>query len=63
MLELLLSAAPDMLNAVNDDHGTPMAFAASTGQDQAVSFLLEAGASDEAILEYERSSLFMAVAR
>lgn len=63
LLELLLAAAPGSLNAVNADHGTPMAFAAHTGQDRAVSFLLSAGASDEAILAHERSSLFLAVSR
>ncbi|CAM9160827.1 unnamed protein product, partial [Ectocarpus sp. 8 AP-2014] len=63
LLELLLSEAPAMVNHVNDDFGTPMAFAASTGQDKAVSFLVSAGASDEAVLSHERGSLFMALCR
>lgn len=40
-----------------------MAFAASTGQDGAVEFLLSRGANDEATLAHERSSLFMAGSR
>lgn len=63
MLGLLLAAAPEILNAVNADHGTPMAFAARTGQVGAVEFLLAAGANDGAALAHERSSLFMAISR
>lgn len=52
VLEVLLTYSPEEISSVADDGGTPLYFAARTGYDKTVAFLLEAGA-DPSIVTHD----------